>query len=149
MNRKQFVTNSAAIIATAGLVNHLFADDHKHDMPMTTSTTGKSKYAKVLMSAIHCKLAAEICLGHCITELAKGDKSLGDCAKSTRETIAACEAFISLASNNSPFTKKMASLCVEICEACAKDCKKHAEHHAVCKECYESCTTCAKEMAKV
>ncbi|TGN19663.1 four-helix bundle copper-binding protein [Leptospira idonii] len=147
MNRKEFVTKTAVALTTVGAVSNLFAEDHtKHEMSGGKSS---SKYAKALMSAIHCKLAAEVCLGHCITELGNGDKSLGACAKSTREVIAACEAFISLASQESAFTKKSAALCLEICEACAKECKKHADHHKVCKECLDSCLACAKEMAKV
>ncbi|MDZ4726309.1 MAG: four-helix bundle copper-binding protein [Leptospira sp.] len=148
MNRKQFVTQSAAVLATAGVISNLLADDHKHEPGMTKTNTS-SKYSKALMSAIHCKLAAEICLSHCITELTNGDKSLGACASSTKEVIAACDAFISLASQGSTYTKKIAALCEEICKSCAKDCKKHAEHHQECKDCMESCLACAKEMAKV
>ncbi len=148
MNRKQFVTQSAAILATAGAVSNLFAEEHKHE-PGMKMPKQSSKYGKAMMSAIHCKLAAEVCLSHCIDELSKGDKSLGECASSTREVIAACEAFISLASQNSTFTKKSAALCEEICNSCAKICKKHEGHHKECKDCMESCLSCAKEMAKV
>ncbi|GBF51863.1 hypothetical protein LPTSP4_34010 [Leptospira ryugenii] len=148
MNRKQFVTNSAALFAGASLLSNLAAEDHKHDPSMKMSS-GNSKYSKALMSAIHCKLAAELCLSHCISEMAGGDKSLGSCASSTKEVIAACDAFISLASQNSSFTKKSAQLCAEICQSCAKECKKHADHHKECKDCMESCLSCAKEMAKV
>ncbi len=148
MNRKQFVAQSAAVLATAGALSNLFAQDHKHE-PGMTMTSKPSKYGKALMSALHCKLAAEVCLGHCIAELSNGDKSLGECASSTMEVIAACEAFISLASQNSNFTKKAAILCEEICNSCAKICKKHADHHKECKDCMDSCLACSKEMAKV
>lgn len=148
MNRKQFVTQSATILATAGIVSNLFAQDHKHE-PGMTMPSKSSKYGKALMSAIHCKLAAELCSGHCIAELTKGDKSLGECASSVNEVIAACEAFIKLASQGSAFTKKYAALCEEICTSCAKVCKKHADHHKECKDCMDSCLACAKEMAKV
>jgi Cys-rich four helix bundle protein (predicted Tat secretion target) len=149
MNRKQFVTKSAAVIATTGALTQLFGQDHKHDSNTMSSPGKNSKYAKAMMAAIHCKLAAEVCLGHCIAEMANGDKSLGACATSTMEVIAACEAFTTLASQSSKFTKKLASLCEDICEACAKECKKHADHHKECKDCMESCNACAKEMDKI
>jgi Cys-rich four helix bundle protein (predicted Tat secretion target) len=148
MNRKQFVTQSAAILATAGALSNLMGQDHKHE-PSMTMPSKSTKNGKALMSAIHCKLAAEVCLGHCIAEMSNGDKTLGECANSTMEVIALCDAFISLASKGSSFTKKAASLCEEICNSCAKICKKHEGHHKECKDCMESCLACAKEMAKV
>jgi Cys-rich four helix bundle protein (predicted Tat secretion target) len=148
MNRKQFVTQSAVVLATAGALSNLMSQEHKHE-PGMTMPSKSSKYGKALMSAIHCKLAAEICLGHCIAELSNGDKSLGECASSTLEVIAACDAFIALASQGSSFTKKTAALCEEICNSCSKICKKHADHHKECKDCMDSCVACAKEMAKV
>ncbi|WCL49894.1 four-helix bundle copper-binding protein [Leptospira sp. GIMC2001] len=144
MNRKEFIRNATVGVATVGIVSALSAQEHKHNMPATKSN---KKYSKALMSAIHCKLAAEICLSHCIEEMGKGDKTLLGCATSTRETIAICDSFIQIASQDSKFTKKTAGLCAEICKNCAAECKKHAEHHAICKECMDSCLSCAKEMA--
>ncbi|MDF3819916.1 four-helix bundle copper-binding protein [Leptospira sp. 96542] len=149
MNRKEFVQSATTAVALSGIFSTLSAEDHSNHGVMPTTSTSKSKYAKVMMSAIHCKLAAEICLSHCIVELGKGDKSLATCAESTKEVIALCDSFISLASQSSKYTKKLASLCAEVCEACAKVCEKHANHHAVCKDCMESCLACAKEMKKV
>lgn len=149
MNRNQFLLKTGAVIATAGAVNQLFAqgmEDHSQHGNTKTKTT---KFSKAKMSAIHCILAAEDCLSHCIELMGNGDKSMGICAATTRDVIASCNAFLSMASQESSFTKKMAALCIEVCEACAKECKKHAEHHEVCKVCMKSCNDCAKEMKKV
>ena len=148
MNRKEFIRNTAVGVATIGVINSLSAQEHKHGMDMPTKSSNK-KNAKALMSAIHCKLAAEICLSHCIDEMGKGDKTLLGCAISTRETIAICDSFIQIASQDSKYTKKTASLCAEICKNCAAECKKHAKHHIICKECMDSCLACAKEMTAV
>jgi len=142
MNRKQFV-NLGAVVASAILVPSLKSDDHKgHSM-------GKNPLSKAMMASIHCKMAAEICLGHCLEMMGKGDKSLSPCAQSARDVIAACDSFLSLASNGSKFIKKQAKLCAEICDSCAEECKKHANKHESCKECLDSCLLCSKEMAKV
>ena len=148
MNRKSFIANTAAGIATLSAISTLVAQEHNHDA-MKDMKTEPGKYSKALMSALHCKLAAQVCLSHCITEMGKGDKTLAACANSTREVLAACEAFIQIASQDSTFTKKTAVLCEEICKACAAECKKHSTHHKVCKDCMDSCLSCAKEMAKV
>ena len=150
MNRKSFITNTAAGLATLTAIHTLVAQDHNHDsMKDMKSPSSSGKNSKALMSALHCKLAAQVCLSHCITEMGNGDKTLAACANSTREVLAACEAFIQIASQNSTFTKKTAVLCEEICKACAVECKKHSTHHKECKDCMDSCLSCAKEMAKV
>jgi Cys-rich four helix bundle protein (predicted Tat secretion target) len=148
MNRKEFLKNTALSVATVSTVSGLMAQSHDHEMK-PGSASSKSKYSKAMMSAVHCQLAAENCLAHCINEMGKGDKSLVKCANSTREVIAACEAFVKMASFESSFTGKMADLCEDVCKACAAECKKHAEHHPECKECMDSCLSCAKEMSKV
>lgn len=148
MKRKDFITTAALGFASSALISNLSAQDHNHSGSEKMATSS-GKYAKAMMSAIHCKLAAEVCLSHCLDEMSKGDKSLGACAKSTREVIAACDAFLSFASGNSGYTKKIANLCKEICDNCASECKKHADHHKECKDCMESCVSCSKEMAKV
>jgi len=148
MNRKSFIRTTVAGVATAAALSQLNSQDHNHDMKdMKTPDAGK--YSKALMSAAHCKLAAQICLSHCIAEMGKGDKTLAACASSTREVMAACDSFMQMASLDSGFTKKMAKLCEEICNSCATECKKHSTHHKVCKDCMNSCISCSKEMAKV
>ncbi|MCW7463919.1 four-helix bundle copper-binding protein [Leptospira limi] len=147
MNRKELLQKAGMAVAVSGILSTLSAEDHDHSGAMPTA--GKSKYAKAMMAAIHCQLSAEVCLSHCITELGKGDKAMAACAASTREVISLCDSFVKLASQSSSFTKKLANLCVEVCEACAKECDKHANHHAVCKECRDSCLACAKELKKV
>ncbi|XDD44613.1 four-helix bundle copper-binding protein [Leptospira sp. WS60.C2] len=148
MNRKELLQKAGMAVAVSGILSTLSAEDHDHTsagMPQA----GKSKYAKAMMAAIHCQLSAEVCLSHCLTELGNGDKSMAACASSTREVISLCDSFVKLASQNSSFTKKLANLCIEVCEACAKECDKHAKHHAVCKECRDSCLACVKELKKV
>ena len=147
LSRKNLIQSSAVALTTFATANSLFGQSHSdHKMP---TSSAKNKYSKAMMAALHCTLAADICINHCINELAKGDKMLAACLKTASETKAACESFIKLASMESSYTKKMATLCVEICKSCEAECKKHAEHHQTCKDCMESCKACIKEMSVI
>jgi len=148
MTRKEFITKTSSGLATMAALSTLVAEEGSH-AGMKMSSKKESKYAKAIMAAIHCKMEAELCLTHCLRELGTGDKMLIGCANATREVITACEAFVQLASQDSKFTGKMASICEDICKACAKECKKHENHHQECKDCMDSCLTCAKEMDKI
>ncbi len=147
ITRKKILQNTGLTLGTMALANSIFSEEHDHKSMSKMNT--KSKYSKAMMAALHCKLATEVCINHCIAELAKGEKSMAACLRTASETKAACEAFITLAALESSSTKKMAILCVEICKNCEAECKKHSEHHNFCKECLESCKTCIKEMQAI
>jgi Cys-rich four helix bundle protein (predicted Tat secretion target) len=147
-SRKELLKNSALAVSTLSITQTLLADDHDHSK-MPASPSSKNKYSKAMMSALHCKLAAELCINHCISELAKGEKSMAACLKTATETKSVCDSFISLAALESNFTKKIAILCIEVCKACEAECKKHAAHHQVCKDCMECCKSCIKELSSI
>ena len=86
-----------------------------------------------------CTVAGNVCLQHCLTLLAQGDKSLGDCAKAVSQMLAVCNAMSTLAAFNSQYAPRLAKLCVDVCTDCEKACRPHAEHHAVCKACADAC----------
>jgi Cys-rich four helix bundle protein (predicted Tat secretion target) len=100
--------------------------------------------SKLALEAADCAVKGELCLSHCIELLSTGDTSLGECAKLTVEMVAICKATATMASINSKYLKATAKLAADICNACAEECKKHAEHHATCKVCMEACLSCAK-----
>lgn len=150
MNRNEFFLKTGATMLTLATASNLLGQDHhEHTKETKKGNTKKDKYARAKMNSIHCILAAQDCLSHCITLMGSGDKSMFKCAESTRDVIATCNAFLSMASQDSAFLKKMASLCIEVCQACAKECKQHAEHHEECKACMKSCNDCIKEMKKI
>jgi Cys-rich four helix bundle protein (predicted Tat secretion target) len=66
--------------------------------------------------------------------LGEGDKELAGCAKTVRDTIAACTALRELAAADSPHAKDLAKVFSGICGDCEAECKKH-EKHSVCKDC--------------
>lgn len=149
MTREKFLLNSTILLST--LTNtKLFAQDVKHEHAEEEKDESKSnKSSKIKMAIIYCIVDAEECLAHCLELMGEGDKSLAKCARSTRDVIASCNALLGMLSHNSTYIKKMATLCIEVCQTCASECKKHAKHHKVCKQCMDSCNTCIEEMKKL
>ena len=86
------------------------------------------------------------CLTHCIDQLAKGDKTMSDCARSVRDMITACTALSAFAAANSKHLRGYLPVCKKICTECREECLKHAEHHAICKECADACDKCLEAM---
>ena len=87
------------------------------------------------------------CLTHCIQLLSKGDQSLADCATTVRDMITACTALEGFAAANSKHLRAYLPVCRSVCEECHKACLKHAEHHAICKQCADACKACLDAMA--
>ena len=96
-------------------------------------------------AAQDCVKNGEICAAHCVTMLEQGDRALAECQRRVNETVAVCQALASLAAQESPVTKQLAGLVLEVCRSCEQECRKHEKKHAVCKECAEACVACARE----
>lgn len=167
MNRKDFLKTSSRSLIAVSLIG-LFSsnckddksfdgEDHSHhhhnhekmDGSKNSTELLTGKYSQAIRSASDCIVLSKKCLTHCLEEMGKGDTSLQSCALATRETISLCNSFIDLASQDSKFLKELTGLCIKVCENCAKECKKHADHHEICKECMEACLDCVREMKKI
>ncbi|TGK19244.1 Csp1 family four helix bundle copper storage protein [Leptospira fluminis] len=108
------------------------------------------KHANSAISAAsECILKGELCIAMCIDQLSQGRSEMSDCLRSVEETVALCRAFLKLASLNSNSTKRLASICLEVCEACSRQCDKHSEHHEECGECSTACKNCVTEFKKL
>lgn len=148
ISRKKMIRASAATAVILSAGSSIFAKDHEHKKE-SAEPESDGKYSKALQEAAKCRLSAEICIAHCISEMGKGNKDLEECSRTATDVKAACDAFITMASMNSSFTKQMAELCIKVCKVCEKECKKHSSHHSFCKDCMTHCRSCAKELAKV
>ena len=124
MNRRQFISSTAAAATLAAVATAAQAHDH-HDH------------------------AAHGSQSHCIALLSSGDTSMKDCAVAANQMLALCGAIQNLAAQNSRLTPALAKVCVEACKQCAQACKAHAAHHAECKACYESCLNCIQACEKI
>jgi Cys-rich four helix bundle protein (predicted Tat secretion target) len=143
MNRKKFI-QTATVVAPLLYTANLLSQDAKS----TDSGKTGGKYGALIDSASECIKKGELCISHCVDMMAGGDKTMGPCSKTVRDMLAMCETLSKLATSNSEFTKKHATLCLEVCKKCEDECRKHPKHK-VCMNCAESCKACSSEINKI
>jgi Cys-rich four helix bundle protein (predicted Tat secretion target) len=154
MNRRELLTNAAAMIAAA-TTGSVFAAEHdkmdmggmdmsKMDMSHGHEHHKSTRDQKLLDAAADCTLKAQICLQHCLVLLGKGDKDLSACAQSASQVAAVCAALEQLAAAEAKRLPEFAKVVMEICKDCEEECKK-TDKHPECKACGEACAACAKE----
>lgn len=146
MDRRQvlrWVSGSALLsVAAAARADEQAAGDHAmHRMASEHEHHDGSQYADLVAATSRCVTAGDACLSHCLTLLGEGDRELAACAKTVRDTIAACTALRELAAANSPHVKDLAKVVSGICGDCEAECKKH-EKHSVCRDCEKACHDC-------
>lgn len=144
MNRRDLVLNGLGAVAGVAFAQKLVAAEKK-----PAAKVHGADHSKLIAAASDCIAKGKVCLPHCIDMMAEGMKGMGECAKSVNEMLALCEGLVALAAANSSHLPKYAALCAEVCLACEKACRKHADHHEVCKACAESCAECAKHCKAV
>jgi len=81
--------------------------------------------------------------------LSMGDPSMAECLAAVREMLPATDALGRLAGMGSKHLRAAAQLAIEVCESCEAACRKHAQAHAVCLECAESCARTIAACGKV
>jgi len=150
VNRREMLTNAAALVAAATTGNVFAADkmdnmdmgnmDMHHDHEHHHSTRNQ----KLIDAASDCVLKANICLQHCLVLLGQGDKTLAACAQSASQVAAVCAALQQMASAEAKRLPQFAKAVMDICNDCAEECKK-TDKHPECKACGEACVACAKE----
>ena len=138
---------STAAMAQAGKSDA--GHEHHHHM-------ASSKYAALVTATSDCGHIGQVCAAHCLIILGqsaaltgKGDREMAACATSVAQMLATCQALLSLATQNSKYTPKMAALAQAACEDCEKECRKHEKEHKECKDCADACVACAKECKKL
>lgn len=144
MERREFVTAVGALVAATAaseaLAEEARAQHHHHG--------GGAKYKALFESSGKCVSAGEECLRHCFETLAANDASMGACAKSTYELVAACKTLATFAGTSSSFTPAFAKIVADVCIACKKECDKFP-NVAECKACGDACQACAEECRKI
>ena len=133
MERREVLVAGAGGIAAVLLATR----DSAAAEPGVGATSAKAD--GLAQAAGTCVVVGSACLQHCLTLLAQGDKSMGDCAKAVTQMRAVCDAMSTLAAYNSAYVPRLAKVCIDVCGDCEKACRPHAEHHAVCRACADSC----------
>ncbi|MGQ0674021.1 MAG: four-helix bundle copper-binding protein [Hyphomicrobium sp.] len=135
-------TALAAGALTAPALAGAGADDHAGH---GASTGGAAKHQALIDSALACVNRGEVCTAHCIELLAKGDTSIAECLRRVSAMLPMCRALSQFAALDAARLKDLARLCIDVCDDCEKECRRHETHHAVCKACAESCARCIKD----
>jgi Cys-rich four helix bundle protein (predicted Tat secretion target) len=108
-----------------------------------------ARHKALIDVALKCVGAGEVCLDHCYKLLGTGDTSLKDCVRTVSAMLPMCAALVRLAALDAPRLKELAKLCIDVCGDCETECKKHQEHHALCRACAESCAECITACKKL
>ena len=128
LTRRQLMAAGAAVAAQAAVARAA-------DAPPAAGDASQS-FAR---AAADCVVSGEACMQHCLTELASGDKTLGECAQMVNQMLAVCRAVGPIVDAKGKYVRGMAQLCTAVCSDCEQACRKHAEHHAVCRTCADAC----------
>jgi Cys-rich four helix bundle protein (predicted Tat secretion target) len=103
----------------------------------------------VLDAAQGCLAKGEACIAHCLAMFAMGDTSMGGCGKTVHEMHAVMQGLAAAAAAGSKHLPALAKVAMEFCKDCEVECRKHADKHAVCKDCADACTKTIAACQKV
>jgi Cys-rich four helix bundle protein (predicted Tat secretion target) len=119
---------------------HSGHDTHNmHEGPAADPALSEQEMAAV-HALMHCDMAGQACLTHCLALMAQGDASVAECARNVRDTLAVCEATRTLLQSRSSLAAAQLAVCRDACTACRAACQPHIGHHEQCRACAEACT---------
>ena len=142
MNRRELFTAAAGAAAIMTATGAAFAADEH-----AGHGTADVPNAKLVATADACSNAGQTCVNHCLDLFVKGDLSVAGCAKTAYQMTAVCLAVARLAAAGSPHLADLAKVAVKTCTDCEKECRKHEQHHPVCKACADACAEECKKIA--
>jgi len=143
-SRRNVLLGGAALTATLATgTAFAAAGEHQHHNHEENKNTG------LIDAALHCVKTGDACQEHCIELVKQGDTTIAECLNTVAEMLPMCTALAKLAAYKSTHLVALAKVCIDVCEACEKECRKHEDKHAACKACAESCADCIKECKKI
>ena len=107
----------------------------------------KNRFQNAIEILNDCIQACNSCLTDCLLE--QELSMLVDCIELDRDCADICSLTVQYLSRDSRFAPEIAKECAMICDACAKECEKHAADMEHCRVCAEICHRCADECRKV
>lgn len=90
-------------------------------------------------AAYGCLAKGEACIAHCIAMLTSGDTSMSGCMKTVHDMHAVMIGLAAAAASGNRNLPALARVAMEFCKDCEAECRKHADKHAVCKDCADAC----------
>ena len=97
------------------------------------------QYADVIEAAENCAIACSHCASACLDE--PDVDEMTDCIRLDLDCAELCRLLSALMSRGSRFSKEMCRVCAVACEACARECERHADMEH-CRVCAEACRRC-------
>jgi len=141
MMRRDFIT-AAGVAAALASATESQAQKNLEDMH-------PPKYRALEASTAKCIADAEDCMRHSLSMFSMNDTSMAGVANAILQVKAICEALLTLAAMNSPFTADLAKTTAAVCKAGETECRKFYDKYAECKACADSCRACADDCLKV
>ena len=132
LNRREMLMGLGAVAAVAcsgPALSAMPGHDHSKHAP---------RHGDLLDAVNDCLNKGERCIAHCLVSFKEGDLALADCASKVHEMQAICAGFSYLLASNSEYIKAYYPVCDAVCADCARECRKHDEHHE-CRACAEAC----------
>ena len=152
MNRRKFVAASALIPSLGLFSGTVLAQDHKHhhghkEAKDAVERELTKQEVQMMDSLAACLAKGEICVSHCIRQIAAGHHQLVECQSSVLNMTAVAESLrtiVGYGTADKPHRDALIRSVQMIMTACEKECDKHAKHHSECKECADACKSFSK-----
>ncbi len=106
---------------------------------------GYHLYKSCIEACLNCAAICNHCASSCLQE--EHVSKMKKCIQMDMECAAICIATAQVLSMGGSKAKAMATVCAEICDACALECAKHDNIH--CRECSDICHNCANQCRTV
>jgi Cys-rich four helix bundle protein (predicted Tat secretion target) len=136
----------ASVLAGAAALSALGTAARAED---ATPADGAARRQALVDAALDCVNRGSVCMTHCVTMLSNGDTSLKDCMRTISSLLPVCEALARMAAIDARHLRDIALLAIDVCGDCEEQCRRHAHHHAQCKNCADACLVCIKQCKKV
>jgi Cys-rich four helix bundle protein (predicted Tat secretion target) len=133
------LTRRTFLLSTSGGLLAALAPALAHAEENAAKHAAHGQYHDLADAALNCVGWGERCQKHIMGLFASGDTSLVQCSARIQDMIAVCGAVASLAAAESEYLKPLAKVCIDVCESCEKECRKHEQRHAICKETADAC----------
>jgi Cys-rich four helix bundle protein (predicted Tat secretion target) len=147
--RSATLTRRAILMSAVGglLAGQALSLAHAEESGAKPSVHGQ--YHDLGDAALNCVGWGERCQNHIQGLFASGDTSLAQCSARIHDMIAVCRAVVSLAAAESAYLKPLAKVCLDVCDSCEKECRKHEQRHAICKETADACARMVAACKKI
>lgn len=103
------------------------------------------EYHSCIDACVNCSQECEHCANACLGE--RDVKTMAECIRLDKDCAEICWSAAGYMSRDSQFSQQVCTICAEICDACAAECRKHKAEH--CQRCAEACESCAEECRRM